>query len=289
MRIAYLGDIVGGLGVRTACAGVRLLREAHAVDYAIANAENAANGSGLTPELARKLIDAGFDALTLGDHAFRKQQIRAMLEDESAPLLRPHNLPETAWGRGVCTVERVGRPPLHLVIVVGRLFMTTLQGSDPYAAADAAVADIKRRHPGRPAIIVEIHAEATSEKVAMGWHLNDRVSAVLGSHTHVPAADTRLLPSPTRDDSLPGSGSLLPGGTAYQTDLGMTGPQDGVLGRRADRVLRYMTRGIPAAFDVAEGNPAMQGVLIDIDDDTGRATRIQRVQDLVDSTPTSGG
>ena len=287
MRVAYMGDIVGGLGVRTACAAARELREQHAADVVIANAENAANGSGLTPELAGKLHDAGCDLLTLGDHAFRKKQIRASLEAPDARVLRPLNLPTAAWGRGVGTVElpapggTAAGASIHVVVVLGRLFMTMLQADDPFAAVDAAIADIRRRDPGRPTIIVEVHAEATSEKVAMGWHLNDRVAAVLGSHTHVPTADSRLLPNPALDESLPGSGSPLVGGTAFQTDLGMTGPQDGVLGRRADRVLRHLTSATPAAFDVAEGGAAAQGVLLEIDPQTGRALSIKRLQDVL--------
>ena len=283
MRIAYLGDIVGGVGVRTACAAAAHLRSHHGVGCVVANAENAARGSGLTPELAGKLFNAGCDVLTLGDHAFRKAQIRSTLEQTSPPVLRPANLPTQAWGRGMTTLEPGtglprDAPRVHTVVLMGRLFMNGPQADDPYACLDRALEAIHRRHDTRDVVLVEFHAEATSEKVAMGWHGNGRVTAVLGTHTHVPTADARILPGPDPEAGLPGTPSPLRGGTAYITDLGMTGPQDGVLGRRADRVLRHMTSSVPAAFDVADANPQACGVIIDTDPKTGRALAIERFQ-----------
>ncbi|MEM8738483.1 MAG: TIGR00282 family metallophosphoesterase [Planctomycetota bacterium] len=276
MRIAFLGDVVGTPGRMALTQQLPVLREAHRAELVIANVENTANGSGITPEQVRKLRDAGLDGMTLGDHAFRKQQIKATLS-EAEDLIRPINLPGRAWGRG--WMRRPwpggGGPDVVVVTVMGRLFMNSVQADDPFAALDGFLDSLRS---GPPAVVIaEIHGEATSEKVAFGWHANGRVAAVVGSHTHVPTADARLLPSPGRDGSLPGPAGLGAGGTAYVTDLGMTGPQDSVLGRRADRVVHHMTTGLPAAFDVAEGGPVVQGVLIDVDASSRRATAIERV------------
>ncbi len=266
------------------------MREQHGVDLVVANAENCASGSGLTAEQYRKLKDAGVDGMTLGDHALKKQQIRHTLE--TAPdLIRAINWPAACWGKGAMVLERKTEegtplPTVHVVMVMGRLFMNGPQADDPFVAVDRYLDSIRDLMP-RPVVIVEAHAEATSEKVALGWHLNGRVAAVLGTHTHVPTADARLLPkpgSPDADASIPGSPNPFPGGTAYCTDLGMTGPDDSVLGRRVDRVLRYMTTATPAPFDVAEGRPAAHGVILDIDERSGLATAIERFDRPADVT-----
>lgn len=279
LKIAILGDIVGTPGRVAAARAVPVLREQHGVHLVLANAENAANGSGLTPELYRKLTAAGIDGMTLGDHAFRKQQIYPTLENEPN-IIRPVNLPPKARGRGVMTLtatDDAGQAhSVHVVTVIGQLFMNTMRGSDPYAAADRAVSDIKTKDPGA-IVIVEIHAEATSEKVAMGWHLNGRAACVFGTHTHIPTADARLLPPPQDDESIPGQPWLGSGRTAYITDLGMTGPYDSVLGRRADRVVKHMTTSLPTAFDVAEGKGTARGVIVGIDPASGLAVGIEPV------------
>lgn len=283
MRIAYLGDIVGTPGRQALTQQVATLRQQHGADLVIANAENIANGSGITPEQYKKLCAAGVDGMTLGDHAFRKQQIKNTLND--APnLIRPINLPGRAWGKGYMRLASPaqggasGGPEVVVVMVMCRLFMNSVQADDPFAAIDRFLESLEKQGGERPIVIVEIHGEATSEKVAVGWHANGRVAAVLGSHTHVPTADHRILPTPGSDLSLPGTPRPASGGgTAYVTDLGMTGPQDSVLGRRVDRVVHHMSTGLPAAFDVAEGNPVVQGVLIDIDPATRLATAIERV------------
>lgn len=279
MRIGYLGDIVGAAGMRTACWAAGHLREAHGVDVVIANAENAAAGSGLTPELYKKLKAAGIDGMTLGDHALKKRQIKATLET-SGDLIRSANWPARCWGRGSMVVSRDGLPDLpgggvHVLMLMGRLFMNGPQADDPFAALDRYL----ERVPDGSCVIVEVHAEATSEKVALGWYASGtgKVAAVLGSHTHVPTADARVLPKPGTDESLPGQLNPFPGGTAYVTDLGMTGPDDSVLGRRVDRVLTYMTTATPAPFDCAEGRPTAHGVLIEIHDRTGLALGIERL------------
>ncbi|MEM1028437.1 MAG: TIGR00282 family metallophosphoesterase [Planctomycetota bacterium] len=278
MRIAYLGDIVGTPGRQALTQQVSVLRETHGADLIIANAENIANGSGITPEQYKKLCAAGVDGMTLGDHAFRKQQIKNTLND--APnLIRPINLPVRAWGKGYMRLASPaeGSPDVVVVMVMCRLFMNSVQADDPFAAIDRFLESLEKQGGEPPIVIVEIHGEATSEKVAVGWHANGRVAAALGSHTHVPTADHRILPSPGSDLSLPGTPRSHAGGTAYITDLGMTGPQDSVLGRRVDRVVHHMSTGLPAAFDVAEGNPIVQGVLINIDPATRLATAIERI------------
>ncbi len=287
MRIGYLGDIVGHPGRLAAAHAVKVMREERGVEVVIANAENAANGSGLTPELYKKFKDAGIDGMTLGDHAFKKQQIKHTLET-AGDLVRAINWPRGCWGKGAMVVgpgadEGVTpgnqkRPGVHVVMVMGRLFMNAQQADDPFAAVDRYLESIAQVNP-QPIVIVEVHAEATSEKVALGWHLNGRVAAVLGTHTHVPTADARVLPKPGAagtDASIPGSPNPFPGGTAYCTDLGMTGPDDSVLGRRVDRVLKYMTTATPAPFDVAEGRPAAHGVILDIDERSGLSTAVER-------------
>ena len=284
MRIAYLGDIVGTPGRQALTQQVSVLREQHGADLIIANAENIANGSGITPEQYKKLCAAGVDGMTLGDHAFRKQQIKNTLND--APnLIRPINLPGRAWGKGYMRLASSkgedasggGGPDVVVVMVMCRLFMNSVQADDPFAAIDRFLESLEKQGGEPPIVMVEIHGEATSEKVAIGWHANGRVAAVLGSHTHVPTADHRILPSPGSDLSLPGTPRSNAGGTAYVTALGMPGPQDSVLGRRVDRVVHHMSTGLPAAFDVAEGNPVVEGVLIDIDPAARLATAIQRV------------
>lgn len=277
MRIAFLGDIVGTPGRQALTQCLPALRETHGADLVIANAENIANGSGITPEQYKKLCAAGVDGMTLGDHAFRKQQIRATLESADN-LIRPINLPGRAWGKGFMRLASPteGGPDVLVVTIMGRLFMNSVQADDPFAALDRFLESLRNQPPA--IVIAEIHCEATSEKVAFGWHANGRVAAVVGSHTHVPTADVRVLPSPGSDLSLPGTPRPISGGgTAYVTDLGMTGPQDSVLGRRVDRVVHHMSTGLPAAFDVAEANPVVQGVLIDVDETTRLATHVERV------------
>ena len=283
IKIAYLGDIVGTAGRQAAAAAADALREHHGADFIIANAENAADGSGLTPTLYNKLKEAGIDGMTLGDHAFRKNQIYASL-DSADDLIRPLNLPDKARGKGVMTLVRQGadgKPVgLRVITLIGQLFMTNMRGSDMFKAIDELLA--LPPTPGMPpntVTIVEVHAEATSEKVAMGWHLNGRVAAVFGTHTHVPTADARLLPTPNAEDiSIPGEPWIGKGRTAYITDLGMTGPYDSVLGRRADRVVKHLTSGMPTAFDVADGNPIASGIIVTADPATGLATAIERIE-----------
>ena len=279
IKIAILGDIVGTAGRQALTAAIPTIRSDLGANLIIVNAENAANGSGITPEIYRKLKDAGVDGITLGDHAYRKQQIYATLESEP-DIIRPINLPDKAKGRGCMTLsvkDASGKAvAVHVVTLIGQLFMTNMRGSDAFAAIDDQLARL-RTASGGGIVLVEMHAEATSEKVAMGWHLNGRAACVFGTHTHVPTADARLLPKPGQDPSIPGEPWIGVGQTAYITDLGMTGPYDSVLGRQADRVVKHLTTGMPAAFDVAEGGARVCGVLVTVDPGSRLATAIERI------------
>lgn len=273
VRIVFLGDIVGAPGRLAVKQQLPAIRERWSPDLVIANAENVAAGTGLTPELYQKLSEAGIDGFTLGDHIYKKKQIVSVLERE-ANILRPANLPSTAKGRPWMRLrcgETAEAPTIYVLTLLGRLFMP-LPCDEPFAAADRVLEQLPERNP---IVIVEAHMEATSEKEAMGWHLNGRVAAVLGSHTHVPTADARLLP--THGPGLPEPPAGARGQTAYITDMGMCGPHDAVLGRRADRVLTHMTSAMPAPFDVAEGNPRVQGVVLDVDTERRSATAIEPI------------
>jgi len=269
IRILYLGDLVGAAGWQIVKQALPALRQTHRADLIIANAENAANGTGLTPEIYRKLCDAGVDGITLGDHVFKKQQIVSTLES-CDNIIRPANMSSKASGKRWMrlTVQRDNEPAveIYILLLLGRLFMT-LPANDPFDVADQLLGELPANDP---IVLVEMHAEATSEKVAMGWHLNGKVAAVIGSHTHVATADARVLPG-----DVPGGGS---GGTGYITDMGMCGPHDSVLGRRVDRVLKHMTTGMHAAFDVAEGNVQINGVLLEIDERRRCCMHIEHVR-----------
>lgn len=257
LRLLCVGDVVGSPGRRVLAEGVPALVERHGVDCVIVNAENAASGSGLTPALYQKVIDAGADLVTLGDHIYRRKEIISTLET-SDRIVRPANLPPTAPGREYAICEVGAGHRVAVISVLGRMFMK-LPTSCPFATVDrllrALPTDVK-------VVVVDVHAEATSEKVAMGWHLDGRVSCVFGTHTHIPTADERVLP----------------GGTAYITDLGMTGPYDSVLGRLKERVIGTMMSAVPSPFDVARGDVRLCGILVDVDPQSGRATGIERVR-----------
>jgi len=228
----------------------------HAVDLVVCNAENAAGGSGLTPQIYRKLLHYGVDVVTLGDHCFRQAEVVSVLTDDR--LLRPANLPTGAPGKGATVVAtKDGRCRVGVACVAGQMYMGNHNA--PWHAIDEALEamddDVRIR-------VVDFHAEATSEKIAMGWHLNGRVSVVFGTHTHVPTADARVLD----------------GGTAFISDVGMTGPYDSVLGRRKDRVLSFLTTGVPARFDVAADDPRLSALLVTVDEQTGRAAAAERIE-----------
>lgn len=256
LRVFCIGDIVGNPGRRVINKKLSQLKTDLQIDFCIANAENAAGGSGLTPDLARELLSKGIDVLTMGDHVWRKREIISAI-DRGLPILRPENLPRGVPGKGAMVLNMDNGFEVAVISILGRVFMKP--NDCPFAAVDRVLDRLSSR---TPVIVVEFHAEATSEKIAMGYHLDSRVSAVVGTHTHVTTADE----------------TILAGGTAYLTDLGMTGPINSVLGRKVEKVLYNFTTGLPAPFDIATGPAMLNGVLIEIDRETGRASKIERIR-----------
>ncbi len=245
-----VGDAVGRPGRRAAAALLPKLRRELEIDLIIANGENAAAGRGLTLGSAEEILAAGVDIITAGNHIWDQKDIINHL-DGALPILRPLNYPPNSPGRGV--IEQAGVTVINLQ---GRVFMTNIDC--PFRAADEVLAKL----PRESIIIVDMHAEATSEKVAMGWYLDGRVSAVLGTHTHVATADTRILPK----------------GTAFVCDVGMTGARDSVIGDDVDCVIRRFLTGMPVRLEVAGGHAfILNSVLVEVDEATGRAQRIQRI------------
>lgn len=256
MRLLFIGDIVGTPGVTIIKQGLPHLIRAEKIDLVVANAENAAGGSGLTASLYQKLRTAGVDLVTLGDHIYKKAEIIPTLEREER-LCKPANYPPTAPGRLFATARARDGTEVAALCVMGRTFMRSVDC--PFLAADRVLEQLSLQKIR--CILVDVHAEATADKYLIGHYLKGRVSAVLGTHTHVPTADEQILP----------------GGTAYITDVGMTGPYESVLGRRIDRVLTTTLHFTPTAFDVATGDPRIGGALVDIDPTTGQAQSIRRI------------
>ena len=262
MKILVAGDMVGSPG-RTMFARVAgKMKSAGEVDFVVANAENAAGGRGITPALAGELFQAGADVLTLGDHVWDQKEIVGYLDREPR-LLRGANMAAACPGKGWVTVD-TAKGAVTVISLIGRVFMPP--NDCPFQAVDRFLNSVERK--GR-VIIVDMHAEATSEKIAMGRFLDGRVSAVLGTHTHVQTADEAILPK----------------GTAYLTDLGMTGPKDSVLGRDVESVLRKFVTGMPSQFKVATEDVRFEGALLDVDEQSGKAKRIQRLQVAFGSEP----
>jgi hypothetical protein len=254
VRIALVGDVVGGAGRRVLRKGLNRLREEHRPDLVIVNGENAAGGAGLTPATADEIFRAGADVITTGNHVWDRKEILPYL-DEEARLLRPANYPEPAPGRGVCIAEAGNGIPVGVVNLIGRVFLSDVD--DPFRAADAI---LRRLHGRCPVVVVDFHAEVTSEKAALAWHLDGRVAAVLGTHTHVATADERILP----------------GGTAFQTDVGMTGPRDSIIGVSPASVLERFRTQRPVSFSAAEGLAEMAATVVTVSPDTGLAEGIVR-------------
>jgi metallophosphoesterase (TIGR00282 family) len=261
LRILFVGDVFGSPGRRILREHLPHTVERRAVDLVIVNAENAAGGFGLTPPLADELFDLGAQVLTTGNHVWDKREIMDYLR--SAPsqsherprrVLRPANFPAGAPGFGLYEGTLASGEPYAVLNLQGRVFMQALD--DPFRTADTLLQTVRAR-----VILVDFHAEATSEKMALGWHLGGRVTAVLGTHTHVPTADERILPN----------------GTAYQTDVGMSGPWDGIIGVERDLVLARFLTGLPGKFDAARGDARMCATLVECDSATGRALAIERL------------
>ena len=255
MRLLLIGDIVGKPGRQIVVRALAGLRQAEQLDLVVANAENAAGGSGLTPDVYRELIDGGVDCITMGDHIYRRREIFSLLESEQR-IVRPANYPDEAPGRTYTILRTAAQVPVAVLSLLGRVFMPPVDC--PLQAADRVLAEI----PGDiKAILVDFHAEATSDKQVMARYLDGRVSAVLGTHTHVPTADEQILP----------------GGTAFQCDVGMTGPHNSIIGRRIDRVLETTRTFRPTHFEVAVGVCRLHGTIVEVDPTTGRATAIRRL------------
>lgn len=255
IKVLVLGDVVGKPGRRILSAKLKALREQLSCDAVVVNGENVAGGSGITPVLLDELCASGIDVVTTGDHVFKKREIIPRLETDPR-IIRPLNYPTQAAGKGI-TYITTPRCAIAIINLIGRVFMQP--NRCPFLTADEAIAQIGDK---TPVIIVDFHAEATSEKVAMGWYLDGRVSAVLGTHTHIATCDARILPH----------------GTAYITDLGMTGPYESVIGRKIDRILSRLITGMPTPFDVAKDDVRLSGALVQIDETTGRALSIERVE-----------
>ena len=255
MRILLIGDIVGKPGEKIVTRALAGLRKRENLDLVVANAENAADGSGLAPSIYRKLIAAGVDAITLGDHIYRRSEITSVLATADN-IVKPANFPAAAPGKPWCVVTAQDGSLVAVISLLGRVFMRPVDC--PFAAVDRVLAEIPDNVKIR---VVDFHAEATSDKQLMGRYLDGRVSAVLGTHTHVTTADEQILP----------------GGTAYITDVGMTGPHDGIIGVEREPALARFLTGLPSRFDTATGRPRLNAVVIAADERSGHATRIERV------------
>ena len=253
MRILFIGDIFGRPGRTIVREKLPLLVAEHRADLIIANGENSAAGFGITPALAEELFEMGIDVITTGNHVWDQKQFVIEITQVER-VLRPYNFPPGAPGIGAVILQADGEDVL-VMNLQGRVFLPELD--DPFRAADAILA----AHGGPKIIFCDMHAEATSEKTAMGWHLDGRVSAVVGTHTHIPTADARVLP----------------GGTAYVTDVGMVGPRDSVIGVQKEAALRRFLTGMPSRFETGTGVVTFNSVLVTINRRTGRATSIQRI------------
>ena len=266
IRILCLGDIVGKPGRLAVAELLPGLIKDRGIDLVVANAENVAGGSGLTPPLFEKILRTGVDVCTLGDHAFRKREVMPILE-QSDRLIRPANFPPPCVGRGMTIATSRSGIKVAVLNLMGRLHMSP-QMDDPFRAVNDLLARVP---PDVKIKVLDFHAEVSSEKIAMGWHVAGRLSICAGTHTHVPTADARLIPG----DALSGGTG---GTTAYVSDLGMCGPNDSILGRRRDRVLKFMTTGLPNFFEVATGDPRISGILATVDEVGGNALAIERIE-----------
>jgi 2',3'-cyclic-nucleotide 2'-phosphodiesterase len=259
VKILFVGDIVGRPGRRAVAQLVPILRHQHNLDAVIANAENAAGGSGVTHEIVKELFEAGIDVLTTGDHVWDQKEVTDFIDDEPR-LLRPLNYPAGVPGHGSVVVEKPGQPALAVLNLQGRTFMPDTE--NPFLMARDEVRSLRER---ARVILVDMHAEATSEKIAMARMLDGQVSAVVGTHTHVQTADEQVFP----------------GGTAFLCDAGFTGPHESVLGRQIQPIIERFLTNTPRRFEVASDRVMLQGALITIDESTGRALAIKRVSETM--------
>ncbi len=264
VRLVMVGDIVGKPGMRIACASVEWLRRELRADVVVMNAENAADGSGLRCKDYRRLIEHGVDGITLGDHVYKKREIIEVLESADN-IIRPANLPIQAPGKSWMVLPIGDELTVAITCLVGRVFMKPVDC--PFQAVDRILTELARSHPHNRLRMVEFHAEATSDKQLMGRHVDGRVGGMLGTHTHVPTADERILP----------------GGTGFQCDVGMTGPFESILGRKIDAVLEATLHGVPLPFQVATEDVRLCGTWLDLDKQTGLCRHLGRIQLLENS------
>lgn len=256
MKAIIIGDVVGKPGRAVLTQTLKRLKEQHEAEFVVANVENAAAGAGIIPRVAEEILNAGVDVMTSGNHIYDKKEGIQVIENEPR-LLRPANYASDAPGRGVWVGSTVAGTPVAVINVQGRVFMPPTEC--PFKTAERIISEIKTR---AAVVIVDHHAEATSEKWAMGRYLDGRVSVVVGTHTHVQTADEQILP----------------GGTAYITDLGMTGPHDSIIGVESQLVISKFLRGMPTRFETASKDARLNGVVVEIDERTGKAVSIQRLQ-----------
>jgi metallophosphoesterase (TIGR00282 family) len=253
MNILFIGDIFSSVGRRIVADHLADIKATQRIDIAIANAENAAGGFGVTPSIAEELFGLGLDVLTTGNHIWDKREIYDYFARRPA-LLRPANYPAPAPGSGVIVIKAPSGAECAVINLQGRTYMPATEC--PFRKADQILAAIENTKVR----FVDFHAEVTSEKMAMGWYLDGRVSAVIGTHTHIPTADTRILP----------------GGTAYQTDVGMTGPYDSVIGVRKELILERFLSALPIRMEPAKGSAELHSVIVEVDDATGKAIQLRR-------------
>lgn len=256
MKILFIGDTVGSAGRNMVRQFLPELRAQFDIDATILNCENLAAGFGVTPKIAEEVLGYGIDVLTSGNHIWDKKEILPFLDDEER-ILRPANYPKTTPGRGSLVFTTAKGENVAVINLQGRVFMPTTD--DPFQVVEH---ELRALNGHTRVIIVDMHAEATSEKVAMGWYLDGRVSAVLGTHTHVPTADARVLP----------------GGTAYVTDVGMTGPYNSVIGMQKEEAIRRFTTQMPVKFESASLDPELHAIVLDIDTTTGKSRTIERIR-----------
>jgi len=264
VKILFIGDVVGAPGRKAVAQLVPKLRAEHGLHFVIANGENSAGGAGIIPATAAELFAAGVDAITTGDHLWDQKEVTVLLETEPR-FLRPRNYPHGTPGHGAAVFEREGLPQIAVMNLQGRVFMPELENPFRFAAEE-----VERLRLRTNIIFIDMHAEATSEKIALARMLDGKVSAVVGTHTHVQTADEQIFP----------------GGTAFLCDAGFTGAHESVLGREIEPVIKRFTTNMPQRFGVAKERVLLQGAIIDINDSSGRAQSIRRVSEpLVETTP----
>jgi len=259
VKILFIGDIVGEPGRRAVKDLLPKLREQHALDFVIANGENSAGGNGITPKTAGEIFHAGVDAITSGDHLWDQKEVMELLASERR-FVRPLNYPPETPGQGAVVLQKGTLPPVAVLNAQGRTFMPVLE--NPFLMVPPVIEKLREQ---TKIIFVDFHAEATSEKIAFARMLDGKVSAVVGTHTHVQTADEQIFP----------------GGTAYLSDAGFTGPQESVLGREVEPVIKRFISGMPQRFEVARNRVMLHGVVIEVDETNGRALRIERVAETI--------